>query len=98
MIENREEILERLFFFKNEVDYLESRKFFREILRLYKELSELEGFDEWISMKRSSDDCTECEERRRKLLTGLVFAFGESKIFEIIDDITELGLYLREER
>lgn len=93
---DREDILDRLFIFKDQIDYLNSRSFFRKLLESYKELEKIEGFGEWISLKRTEDDCTECEERRRVLLSGLIYAFGESRIFEIIDDITELGLYLRE--
>lgn len=95
MIE-REEILEHLFLFKDSVDYLRSREFFRTLLEVYRELSELDGFGEWVDAYRRIDNCTDCDDYRRRLLSGLIFQFGESKIHEILDRIVDLKEMLDE--
>lgn len=93
MIE-REEILERLFLFKDRMDYLHSRGFFRELLDLYRELEGVEGFEEWVGLYRliveGGSGCSPCDERKRLLLTGLIFTFGESKIGDVLGRLGDL--------
>lgn len=94
--EERESILESLFLFKDRLDYLEARGFFRKLLEYYRELEKVEGFGEWVGLYRSEGECTECEERKRRLLTGLIFTFGESRILEVLERLGDLRDYLRE--
>lgn len=97
MIE-REELLKSLFFFKDRVDFLQSRKFFKDLLGIYKDLETVEGFVEWAGIFRDLEEgnCTSCDERKMRLLEGLIFTFEESKILELIQRISDLEELFRE--
>ena len=95
----RRDVLKSLFYLKDRVDYLEARQFFRRLLEVYKELEELEGFGEWCGIYRDleSGNCTSCDERKLGLLGDLIFAFGESKVLNVIERVADLHECLKEE-
>lgn len=92
----KKDVLKVLFDFKERVDYLESRSFFRGMIEAYGELEGIEGLNEWFSLV--DEDCTDCEERKKRILEYLIFTFEESKVLSVIEKIADLRDILRGSR
>lgn len=88
MIESKEKILNYFGEYKDSLELLLNKDFFKQLLEIYDEMSKVGGIVEYLEMQGECDNCTE---RKRMLLRNLIFQMHESDILEIIHKIAEVG-------